>query len=102
MLAVTNSWSFAVNSVHDSKTPKLKNGRDAVAPPGPAWMLAEKIPEVFAEQKLPAGEWHGCHSPAAQGIEAEQKTFGFLFFEVYVRESVHGHKLHSRGQRVFC
>jgi hypothetical protein len=28
--------SSRVNSVHDSKTPKLKNGRDAVAPPGPA------------------------------------------------------------------
>ncbi|MDR1444579.1 MAG: hypothetical protein LBI94_06845 [Treponema sp.] len=46
-----------------------------LAPNLPAWMAgrtpAEKIPEVFAPQKLPAGEWHECHSPAAQGIEAK-------------------------------
>jgi hypothetical protein len=45
MAAVTNSWSFAVNSVHDSKTPSPKTA--------------------------------GRRFWAAQGIEAEQKTFGF-------------------------
>jgi hypothetical protein len=60
MLAVVNSWSFAVNRVHDSKTPKPKNDRDVVLrrsrPPG---MAAEESSWSFA-----VNEVHDSETPS--------------------------------------
>jgi hypothetical protein len=43
----------------------------------PAGMPAVMNPRVFAEQNFQALKRHGCRFRAAQGIEAEPKTFGF-------------------------
>jgi hypothetical protein len=49
-------------------------------------MLTTEDPWLFAKQKAKAVKMHGCSFTAAQGIEAEPKTFSFWFAEFALRE----------------